>query len=278
MAYKDILAPVFKLSDDEAALVAAGEIARMFDARATALIVAVQLASDYSDAPHTLSEVLADIAAGSRSEAARERAKVLAWIEGTPHDFEVRDVCVEGAVEQGDAEAHARVADIVICAQAVGVKRARRMFIERVLFKAGRPILLVPAAPVEERRWKRLLIGWNGKAEAMRAVSAAMPLLKQAEHVFVVTVDARPSGPEHLGSPGRDLAEHLSRHDISVELRNVDGLGRATHSVLVDEAFAVGVDAIVLGAYSRPRAQEMLFGGVTHALLGETPLPLLLCH
>lgn len=278
MAYKDILAPVFKLSDDEAALIAAGEIARLFDARATALIVAVQLASDYSDAPHALSDVLADIAAGSRSEAAREREKVLAWLEGAPHDFEVRDVCVEGAVEQGEAEAHARVADLVVCAQAGGAKRARRRFIERVLFKAGRPVLLVPAAPVQERRWKRLLIGWNAKAEAMRAVSAAMPLLKRAETVFVATVDAKPSGPEHLGAPGRDLAEHLSRHEISVELRNVDGLGRQTHRALIDEALAVGADAIVLGAYGRSRAQEMLFGGVTRALLEETPLPLLLCH
>lgn len=278
MAFKDILTPVFKLSDDEAALVAAGEIAAMFDARATALIVAVQLASDYSDAPHTLSDVLADIAAGSRSEAALEREKVLAWLEGAPHDFEVRDVCVEGAVEQGEAEAHARVVDIVVCAQAEGAKRARRMFIERVLFKAGRPILLVPAAPVQERRWKRLLIGWNDKAEAMRAVSAAMPLLKQAEQVVVATVDAKLSGPEHLGAPGRDLAEHLSRHDISVELRNVDGLGRPTHRALIDEAVAVGADAIVLGAYGRSRAQEMLFGGVTRELLAETPLPLLLCH
>ncbi len=278
MAFKDILTPVFKLSDDEAALVAAGEIAAMFDARATALIVAVQLASDYSDAPHTLSDVLADIAAGSRSEAALERQRVLAWLEGAPHDFEVRDVCVEGAVEQGEAEAHARVADIVVCAQAEGAKRARRMFIERVLFKAGRPILLVPAAPVQERRWKRLLIGWNGKAEAMRAVSAAMPLLKQAEQVVVATIDAKLSGPEHLGVPGRDLAEHLSRHDISVELRNVDGLGRPTHRALIEEAVAVGADAIVIGAYGRSRAQEMLFGGVTRELLAETPLPLLLCH
>lgn len=278
MAYKDILTPVFKLSDDEAALVAAGEIAAMFDARATALIVAVQLASDYSDAPHTLSAVLADIAAGARSEAARERERVMAWLEGAPHDFEVRDVRVEGAVEQGEAEANARVADLVICAQADGFKRARRMFIERVLFQAGRPVLLVPASPTQERSWKRLLIGWNAEAEAMRAVSAAMPLLKRAEQVVVATIDAKPSGSDHIGPPGCDLAGHLSRHDISVELRNVDGLGRPAHRALIDEAVAIGADAIVLGAYGRSRAQEMLFGGVTRALLAETPLPLLLCH
>ncbi|HCK83188.1 MAG TPA: hypothetical protein DHW63_01290 [Hyphomonadaceae bacterium] len=276
MAYKDILAPVLTLGEDEAALVAAGEIAALFGARAVALIVAVHLSSDFADTPHTLSDVLADIAAGSRSEAAREREKVVAWLEGAPHDFEVRDVRVEGAVEQGEAEAHARVADLVVIARADAHKRARRMLVERTLFNAGRPLLLVPAAPVRQRRWKRFVIGWNGKAEAMRAVSAALPLLKQADETIIATIDAQPSA--HGEAPGRDLAAHLARHDVKVELRNLDGLGRDVQQVLIQEAVTADADALVLGAYGHSRTQEMLFGGVTRALLAAAPLPVFLCH
>lgn len=276
MACKDILAPVFNLSEDAVALTAAGEIATIFDARAVALVVAVHLASDYADTPHTLSDVLADIAAGARSEAAREREKIMAWLKNAPHDFEVRDVRVEGAVEQGEAETHARVADLVVVARGDAHKRARRMLIERVLFQAGRPMLVVPAAPPRERQWKRFVIGWNATAEAMGAVSAALPLLKRAEQVVIVTVDAKPR--VHGETPGRDLAAHLARHDVKVELRNLDSIGREAQQVLVEQAAAFDADAIVLGAYGHSRAREMMFGGVTRALLTEAPLPLLLCH
>jgi nucleotide-binding universal stress UspA family protein len=278
MAYKDILCPVIRLDADEAALVAAGEVAAMFDARAVALIVAVHLASDYADSPHTLSDVLADIAAGSRSEAARERERVVAWLERRPHDFEVRDVRVEGAVEQGEAEAHALVADLVVMARAKMHTRARSALLERLLFKAGRPLLLLPAAPIVERRWKRFAIAWNAKAEAMRAVTAALPLLRQAEETAIVTVDARPSASGHGAAPGRELAEHLARHGVRVEVRNVDSMGREVEQALLDEATACAADALVLGAYGHSRAREMVFGGVTRTLLQQAPMPLLLSH
>jgi nucleotide-binding universal stress UspA family protein len=278
MAYKDIVVPVFALAEDEAALVAGGEIATVFDARAAALIVAVHLASSYADEPSTLSSVLADITAGSQSAAAQERAKIMDWLERTPHDFEVRDVQVEGAVNQGEAEAHARVADLVIITRSAAHQRARRVFLERVLFRAGRPVLLVPDAPVRERSWKRFVIGWNAKAEAMRAVSAAMPLLQRAEQVIVATVDARPSQSGHGEAPGHDLAQHLARHGVNVDLRNLDSMGRDVEAALVTQATAVEADALVLGAYGHSRAQEFMFGGVTRALLASAPLPLLLCH
>lgn len=274
MAYKDVLCPVFRLDADEAALTAAGEIAGVFDARAVALIVAVHLASDYADTPHKLSEVLADIAAGARSEAAREREKIVAWLKSAAYDFELRDVGVEGAVEQGEAEAHALVADLVVMQRADHNQRARRAFIERVLFRAGRPMLLAPSGPVRARRWKRFVIGWNAKAEAMHAVTAALPLLRQADQVVVATVDAGSAEP----APGRELAEHLVRHGAPAEVHNLDSIGREVERVLLDEAAAIDADALILGAYGHSRAREMLFGGVTRALLKEAPIPLLLAH
>lgn len=278
MSYKDIIAPVIALAEDESALVAAGEVASLFDARAAVLVVAVHLASSYADEPHTLSEVLEDIAAGSRSAAALERAKIVAWLSGRPHDFEVRDVQVEGAVYQGQAEAHVRVADLVIMSRAQTHQRARRALIERVLFRAGRPLLLTPASPARERRWERFVIGWNAKAEAMRAVSAALPLLKQAREVIVATVDAKPNEGGHANAPGHELAHHLAKHDVRVDVRNLDSMGREVEAALLAEVAALDADALVLGAYGHSRAQEFLFGGVTRALLAEAPVPLLLCH
>ena len=62
MSYKDILGVAISLEDDEAALVAAGELTARFGARATALIVAIHLGSDFAQEAQPLSALLDDLA------------------------------------------------------------------------------------------------------------------------------------------------------------------------------------------------------------------------
>ena len=278
MSYKEILAPVITLAEDEAALNAAAEIAHKFDTRATALIVTVDLASAFAGTQSTFSEIALDISKGSRSHAACERTKVLAWLEHAPHAFEVRDVTVEEAVESNELLAHARIADLTVIARATGHERARRAMLERVLFKSGRPVLLVPSAPLHERNWDRILIGWNARTEAMRAVTCALPLLKGAREVVVATVDAKPSASGHGETPGCDLAGLLAGHGVRVEVRNLDSMGRTEARALLDEAAGFDADLLVIGAYGHSRAREFVFGGVTRELLAASPIPLLLAH
>jgi nucleotide-binding universal stress UspA family protein len=278
MTYKDILCAAITLADDEAGLVAAGELAHKFGARATALIVAIHMDSGFAPEAKPLSELLTDIAKGARSEAALEREKIVHWLNESPHDFDVRDLTIEGAVNEQEIVAHARLAELVVLARGEIHHRARRMLAEHVLFKSGRPLLFVPGHPVRERAWERALIAWNAKPEAMRAVTAALPLLQAAKEVVVVTVDAKPSAAGHSEAPGRELAAHLAHRDVHVEVRNIDSLGRTDTQALLDEAAALGADVLVMGAYGHTRAQEFLFGGVTRDLLAQAPLPLLMAH
>lgn len=278
MAYKDILVPVITLEADEAALTAAGEVAHMFGTRATALIVAVHLASAFAEDQRPFSEVVADIARGSLNEAAQERAKIVDWLEAAVHDFEVRDLTIEAAVEQNEVLAHARVTDLVVMARAKSHAHARKALIEHILFEAGRPLLLVPGERQRTRDWKRILIGWNAKAQSMRAVSSALPLLRRAEAVVVSTVDAIPSSTGHGEGPGRELAAYLARHGVRVEVRNLDSIGRTHARALLDEAQGFAADLMVLGAYGHSRAQEFVFGGVTRELIEGSPLPVLMTH
>jgi len=278
MTYRDILAPVIGLKEDEAALIAAGEIAGRFQARATALVVAVHIGSNYASTIQPLSAVLVDIAAGSRSHAAARRQEIVAWLEKSPHDFDVRDLTIENAVDEDQVVAHARMADLIVLARGPAHARARRALIEDVLFKSGRPILFVPEQPSKDRRWDRLVIGWNASANAVRAVVGAMALLRKASQVVIATVDALPSPAGHGEAPGRELAAHLARHGVCAEVRNLDGLGRSQAKALCDEAVAIDADALVMGAYGHSRAEEFVFGGVTRELLASAPVPLLLAH
>lgn len=278
MAYKDILAPVIDIEQDKAALTAAGEIASKFGAHAAALVVAVHLSSDFQRAPRVLSDILKDIAAGSRSHAAKLRESIVTWLERAPHDFEVRDVTIESAVHEDQVVAHARVADLIVMTRGGADDAARRAMTEDVLFKSGRPMLLVPDSPLRDRAWERFVIGWNAKAEAVRAVIGAMPLLRAAKQVVVATVDASPSKAGHAEAPGHELAVHLARHGVKVDVLNLKSGGKSDSAVLLDACATANADALVMGAYGHSRARETLFGGVTRALLAQAPLPILLAH
>lgn len=274
MSYKEILVPVISLQSDLAALNAGATLAHAFDTHATALIVSVDLASAFASADSTFSEIALDIAKGSHSRAAVEREKILGWLGRAPHAFEVRDVTIEDAVNSNEVLAHARMSDLTLM---VRDGRAHRALLERVLFHSGRPLLLLPKNH-ERLGWDRILIGWNAKTQATRAVTAALPLLKLAGAVVVATIDASPSRSGHGEAPGRDLAAHLASHDVRVEVRNLDSMGRDHARVLLDEAAGFAADIVVIGAYGHSRAREMLFGGVTREVLASADVPLLMAH
>ncbi len=277
MACKSILTPVIALEEDEAALCAAAEIADKFDAQPVALILAMHLASSFMDQAAPLSAVLEDLASGSRSHAAQLRSGIADWLARAPRQFEVRDLAIESAVYDDRIVGHARVADLTVMAHAASHDRARRAAIEDVLFKSGRPMLIVPARPLERRTWDKVVIGWNATAESVRAVIGAMPFLAAAKQVVVATVDAKRSSGA-VSAPGRDLAEYLQRHDVSAEVRNIDGMGRSHGKALLDATIDIGADMLVIGAYGHSRAREMLFGGVTRELLAGSTVPLLMAH
>lgn len=272
MGYADILVPAIALEEDEAALTAAAELAQKFGATPTALILRLHLASSFMDQEQPLSSVLSDIGAGSSSHAAQLRRGLQAWLDKAPVRFNVEDLVIEHAIHDDKIVAHARVHDLTILAQSAAHDRARQGLIEDILFKSGRAILLLPGAPRRTRAWDRVVIGWNGRAEAVRAVVGAMPLLRKAERVAVATVDAA------HGAEGGDLVAHLRRHGVAAELRNLDSMGRTPARALLDEAIAQDADILVLGAYGHSRLQEFVLGGVTRELLAGAPLPLLLAH
>lgn len=278
MSFRDILAPVISIAHDEAGLAAAETIAARFEAHATALIVAVHLASEYSPHRAAFSTVIEDILAGAKSHVARERQKVADWLEGAQVRFETRDVSVEDALNQQAVLAHARRTDLIVLTRPEAAEHARDLMFQHILFGAGRPILLMPERMREGFAWERVLVAWDAGREAARAVADALPFLKQARQVVVATVDATPSHGGHGEAPGRGLAAYLARHGVCVEVNNIDGLGRGEAAALIDAARAMDADMLVMGGYGHARVREWVFGGVTRALTANPALPILISH
>jgi nucleotide-binding universal stress UspA family protein len=91
---------------------------------------------------------------------------------------------------------HGRYADLIVLGQsdpaasfgpATGIA-------EHVPLSVGRPCLILPYAGAWPTLGRRVLVAWDGGREAARAVNDAMPLLKRAQQVTIVTIGDRLQG------------------------------------------------------------------------------------
>ena len=145
--------------------------------------------------------------------------------------------------------------------------------LETALFESGRPLLIAPPTK-PATLGENILIAWNCSTETARTVAFAMPLLTQAKHITVITVQ-RETVP---GPSAAELARNLQRHGLSVEWREVGPSVRATGDAIMREAQAAGADLIIKGAYTQSRLRQMIFGGATSYILAESELPVIMAN
>jgi nucleotide-binding universal stress UspA family protein len=182
--------------------------------------------------------------------------------------------CVGGDPEQMLA-VHARYADLVVIGQTAQDEGG---VAESLVLDAGRPILLLPHSPAQSGFGQRVLVAWNASREATRALTDALPLLKQAQQVDVVTVNAQPERVGHGELPGADIALYLSRHDVRANVLPTYGEDVEVGEWLLSRASDLGSDLIVMGAYGHSRLREMVLGGATRTLLQSMTVPVLMSH
>jgi nucleotide-binding universal stress UspA family protein len=145
--------------------------------------------------------------------------------------------------------------------------------VEAALFESGRPVLLVPPTS-PGFRGETVVIAWNGSSETARTVALGMPILAQARHVTVLTLE----GWGLDGPSGGDLAKRLRRHGIEVEVARRSLKSRAPGEAILENAAAFHADLLVKGAYTQSRLRQMIFGGATSHVLAHAKLPVLMAH
>jgi nucleotide-binding universal stress UspA family protein len=149
------------------------------------------------------------------------------------------------------------------------------LIIEAALFEAGRPVLVVPYIQKAQIELGRVMVCWDGSRSAARAVGDAMPFLQRAGTVEVVVVDEHGKSDE---LPGADVATHVARHGVAVELKEIVAPGVNVASVLLSHAAESSADFLVLGAYGHSRLREFILGGVTRSILETMTMPCLMAH
>ena len=149
-------------------------------------------------------------------------------------------------------------------------------FPHRLVLTAGRPVLVVPYTGQFATVGKRILLAWNASRESTRATTDALPLLRQAEEVHVVIVNA--AGDAHGEVPGADIATYLARHGVRVQVSSDQVVDIDTGNDLLSRAADFSSDLIVMGAYGHSRISELVLGGVTRTMFASMTVPVLMSH
>jgi nucleotide-binding universal stress UspA family protein len=174
-----------------------------------------------------------------------------------------------------------RYADLVVLSQDVDAgpdlpARVRRLP-AHVALRGARPVLVVPAAYREAPLPGTVVAGWDGSLQAIHALSAALPLLRRADSVKLALINPDQLSELHGEQPGADMALHLARHGVKVDVVLERTSSTAGHALLALAADC-GAGLMVCGAYGHSRYREWALGGVTRELLERAALPLLIAH
>jgi len=241
---------------------------------------AVALVGDGMTAPM----IEAVVEAARREAAERARHALAAFHElcrqygqtpvgpGTVHEgFAVSFEAVEGDGAQIVAE-RGRLQDLILVSRPGEEDEEKSLILDAALRDTGRPVLLSVGenTPVPTHA----VLAWNGSVEAARALAFALPLLRLAETVTILSVEEE--GRE--GPDGKAVVTYLQRHGIGARCRDLAAEPRQTGAVLLDAAAGAGGDLLVMGAYSRSRLRRLIFGAVTGEVIARSPMPVFLVH
>lgn len=186
--------------------------------------------------------------------------------------------CVEGERAQSVIE-NGRLSDLVLLAGGQnGGTAPTGESSSRIMLECGRPVLLLPPTPIPEDTGSRILLAWNGRREAVRAVHDSLPLLESADWVKVVMVNPDTGAADYGELPGSELCRHLARHGVKAEAKEVLASGKSDGAALLELADEENANLVVMGAYGHARWRELVVGGVTDHVLRHAKLPIFLSH
>jgi nucleotide-binding universal stress UspA family protein len=151
-------------------------------------------------------------------------------------------------------------------------------FVGDLLLRTGRPVVVSAAGKAKKSIAERVLVAWKPTPEAARAVTAAMPLLRQAGKVTIGIATEDSTDSKAARQSASKLAANLAWHGVAAETRIAHKGSADAYERLISVAADLKADLLVMGAYGHSRTREMIFGGFTRKVLEHTPIATLLAH
>ena len=151
------------------------------------------------------------------------------------------------------------------------------VLIEATLFESGRPVIVVPYIQKEGPNLGRIVCCWNGSRAAARAINDALPLLQKAPAAELLIVANEKTGSEREVR-GVEIASHLARHGIKVEVEILPAADVDVANVILSRVADCSASMIVMGGYGHSRFREIILGGATRGVLTAMTVPVFISH
>ena len=170
----------------------------------------------------------------------------------------------------------ASLADVVVLSRGIRMPKGNEPepLAGEVALHVSTPVLAVPPGDKGFDACGTAVVAWNGSVEAANALKAALPMLRQANAIKLVTIRE----DDELTFPATDGCEYLARHGLKAELHEIARHDRSVGDRLLATVADLGADYLVMGAFGHSRARELILGGVSRWMLIESPVPLVLAH
>lgn len=166
--------------------------------------------------------------------------------------------------------------DLVVMQRPADAAETTTRDLARLLLSVPLPFVLLPAdLPEETPPPATIAVAWNGSREAVRALHAALPLLRRASRVVLLHNAAAPAVNDDSWPPAPSASDYLTWQNIDSEPLTLSG---SDPEALFAAAAGTGADLLVMGAYGRGHYAERLFGGMTDYALNNVHIPLFLRH
>ena len=276
MGFKTMLVHVDTGRSAPARLKLSADLAARFAAHVTGLYVRRPFqAPAFTDAGPAMDSLYRTYENATKADEALATAAFRDFIGGTSLSSEWR--VTDGLAEEIVA-AHARYADLVIVGQSEpdDATTTPSDLAETVVIASERPVLIVPHIGVTKPPGKTVLLCWNGTREAARAVTGALPILKQADKVIILLVDPRNDGDPD--GPGGRVATWLARHGVKAVVKRDTAGGSDIGGIILSRVADQDADLVVMGLYGHSRMREWVLGGASRTLLASMTVPLLVAH
>jgi nucleotide-binding universal stress UspA family protein len=148
----------------------------------------------------------------------------------------------------------------------------------QLLLTCDLPCIVVPDSWTKKAAFGTIAIAWNGSSEAVRAMHAAIPLLRRAQQVLLlVGAQKSPFSSVHL-NPAFSAEDHLRQHEVKFTKKAFKAVDVDAGEKLLRVCKDSHVDLLVMGAYGRSRFSEWVLGGATRHVLEHGSLPVLMRH
>ena len=281
MAYKTVLVHCNDKTRSVRAMQAAADVAQRFQAHLVGVSVVPPVAiipAGMPGAPDAI--VLEEHCVAYRRDSPDLRAAFEAAAGGRSSGVEWREAEAGSSTVADVVLQHARAADLVIASQSDPGWQWTAYFdiADRLAVESGRPVLIIPKDGSHKGFGKKVLVAWNARREAARAVFDALPLLQQAQEVKVIWVNPQDEGGVASDVPAGDICVALARHGVKCEATEVARPQTSVGRTLLMRAAEYGSDLLVMGCYGHSRLREFVLGGASRHVLDHMTIPVLMSH